>query len=116
MNTLRTRAGLALFALLLFFAAAPNAFAQLKIGYTDADLIIGQMQEYQSVMQELQGLAAGGQTEYEQMVQAFQVEVEDYQKKQALLSPEARATREQQLDGLQCRLRQNHCRDRRRRP
>ena len=106
MNWFRPRAGLLFSALVLLLATAPNAFAQLKVGYTDADLIISQMEEYRTVMQELQGLAEGGQAEYEQLVQSFQTELSDYQKKQALLSPDARATREQQLAAQQAEIQQ----------
>jgi outer membrane protein len=77
-----------------------NAWAQvqsLRVGYTDANLIIAQLPEYRTVMEQLQRLAEGGQAEYEQLIQDFQTELNDYQKKQALLSPEARQTRETSL-------------------
>jgi len=94
-----------IFALLCVLGfASVSTLAQvqsLQVGYTDANLIIAQLPEYRTVMEQLQRLAEGGQAEYEQLIQDFQTELNDYQKKQALLSPEARTAREERLTAQQ---------------
>ncbi len=106
--TLKKRSWILIVLLLAFFGTT-TGWAQvqsLRVGYTDANLIVSQLPEYRSVMEQLQRLAEGGQAEYEQLVQNFQTELTDYQKKQALLSPEARASREERLTGQQGEIQQ----------
>ncbi len=96
-------------ALILVAALWPAGSAQaqnLKVGFTDAELIVAQMQEYRDVMQQLKGLADAGETEYAQKVQDFQEKAADYQQKQALLSEQARQTREQELTTMQGEIQQ----------
>ncbi len=90
----------------LMFVAGQARAQELKIGYTDHELIIAQMPEYQEILKQLQQEAAGGQKEYEAKVQEFQKKLEDYQKKQALLSPEARQKREAELVQMQQEIQQ----------
>lgn len=90
----------------MFFTAAPVSAQALKIGYTDAQLIVAQMGEYRQILTQLQGLADSGQSEYQQLIQSYQEKLADYQKKQALLSDAARTTREQELTTMQGEIQQ----------
>ena len=83
-----------------------SALAQLKVGYTDAQLVVAQMSEYRETLQQLQTLAESSQLEYQQLIQQYQEKLADYQKKQALLSDAARATREQELTTMQGEIQQ----------
>lgn len=90
--------GLAALALLLFSVAAVEVQAQdLKVGYTDHEIIIVNMPAYQQVQQQLQEEYASSQTTLQTLYQEYQGKVERYQKQQALLSEEKRAEREQEL-------------------
>lgn len=82
------------------------AFAQLNVGYTDAQLVVAQMDEYRNILGQLQGFAEAGQAEYQQLIQSYQGKLADYQKKQALLSDAARTTREQELTRMQGEIQQ----------
>lgn len=95
----------ALFVLPLLVFSAGEAEAQSqRIGYTDQELIIAQMPEYRNILQQLQGIAEGHQTEYRSKVEDFQRKLEDYQRKQALMSDEARQSREQELTEAQATI------------
>ncbi len=83
-----------------------SALAQLKFGYTDAQLVVAQMSEYRETLQQLQALAESSQLEYQQLIQKYQEKLTDYQKKQALLSDAARATREQELTNMEREIQQ----------
>jgi len=93
--------GLVAAAATLFFTSGPVSAQVIKIGYTDAQLIVAQMSEYRDILNRLQGMADSGQTEYQQLIQTYQEKLDDYQKKQALLSETARKTREQELAKMQ---------------
>jgi len=100
------RIWLAIAAAVVCLPIGNTAFAQLKVGYTDAQLIVAQMSEYRTTLQQLQQLADAGQTEYQQLIQQYQQKLDDYQKKQALLSESARTTREQELTTMQGEIQQ----------
>ena len=100
------RIGLAVATALLCLPIGNTALAQLRVGYTDAQLIVAQMSEYRTTLQQLQTLAESGQLEYQQLIQTYQDKLADYQKKQALLSEAARATREQELTTMQGEIQQ----------
>lgn len=96
-------------ALLLLVAAwiAPQAEAQaLKVGYTDHELIIVNMQEYQDIRQQLQQDYQTRQADLQAKAQDFQERLDRYQKQQALLSPERRQEREAELTQLQSEIQQ----------
>ena len=73
----------------------------IKVGYTEAELIIGRMAEYRTVMEDLQRVAESGEAEYQKLIQDYQTKLQDYQKKQALLSDTAKQTRETELVEMQ---------------
>lgn len=90
----------------LFLRSAPVSAQDIKIGYTDAQLIVSQMSEYRDILNRLQGMADAGQTEYQNLIKTYQEKLDDYQKKQALLSETARKTREDELAKMQAEIQQ----------
>ena len=100
------RIWLAVAAAIVCLPMGNTALAQLKVGYTDAQLIVAQMSEYRETLQQLQTLAETGQLEYQGLIQTYQEKLGDYQKKQALLSDAARETREQELMTMQGEIQQ----------
>lgn len=98
--------GLVAVAATILFTSGTALGQGLKIGYTDAQLIVAQMGEYRTILSQLQGMADSGQSEYQGLIQSYQEKLTDYQKKQALLSDAARATREQELTTMQGEIQQ----------
>lgn len=90
----------------LLSTVGPVSGQVVKIGYTDAQLIVAQMSEYRDILSQLQGLADSGQTEYQDLIKSYQEKLADYQKKQALLSDAAKTTREQELTTMQGEIQQ----------
>jgi outer membrane protein len=101
-----------LIAALLVLLIAPavgvvTAQAQsLKIGYTDPELLIANMPEYRQIQEQLQREYEGGQQELQSLYLDYQGKVEDYQRKQALMSAESRQKREQELMEIQGQMQQ----------
>ncbi len=96
-----------LFASPLLIGFVHDAGAQaLNIGYTDHEIIIVNMPEYQDVQQQLESAYQGNQQELQTLYQDYQTRVERYQRQQSLLSEERRAEREQELMQMQQDLQQ----------
>ena len=107
MSYRKTVTGIFMMAALLLCGVSQNLYAQtMKIGFTDAELIVAQMPEYRTVMEQLQSMAESGQEEYNALLQNYQEKVADYQKKQALLSDQAKQNREQELVAMQGEIQQ----------
>jgi outer membrane protein len=88
----------ALLAVPLLVGPDREAHAQaLRVGYTDHEIIIVNMPEYQSIQQALRQEYERSQEELATEYQNFQQDVERYQTQQSLLSEDRRAEREQQL-------------------
>jgi outer membrane protein len=89
------------------FLVAGEASAQaLKLGYTDHEIIIINMPEYQEVQKQLQTDYQGSQQELQTLYQDYQQQVERYQKQQSLMSEDKRTTREQELMQIQQSIQQ----------
>ena len=92
---------LAALGLLVFSGLSADALAQqvapLKIGYTDHELLIAAMPDYQTVQQQLQQEYQTSQNVLQALAEEFQGKVDRYQKQQALLSAERRTERENEL-------------------
>lgn len=97
--------GLAMLGLLLLPVVAVQAQG-LKVGYTDHEVLILNMPEYQTVQRTLQQEYQGSQTELQTAYADYQAQVERYQKQQALLSEEKRQEREKELMTAQQNLQQ----------
>lgn len=93
----RISAGVA-FMLLTVPALLSTVNAQsLNLGYTDHEVIIFNLPEYQQVQQQLQQEYQGGQQEIQTLYQEYQESVSQYQRQQSLMTAEKRAEREQEL-------------------
>ena len=100
-------AALGLVLLVMPFLAAGDANAQaMKLGYTDHEIIIINMPEYQEVQKQLQTDYQGSQQELQTLYQDYQQQVERYQKQQSLMSEDKRSAREQELLQLQQSIQQ----------
>lgn len=95
---------LLLFAVPAFFSTAEAQ--SLNVGYTDHEIIIVNMPEYQSLQEELQQEYQGSQQEIQALYQDYQEQVTRYQKQQSLMTEEKRAEREQELMQTQQSLQQ----------
>lgn len=98
---------LPLLALVLVTIPVTAQAQALKVGYTDADLLIANMPQFRQIQQQLQQEAATEQQALAALEQEFQQKLERYQTQQALLSDESRAEREQELMQLQNELQQS---------
>lgn len=91
---------LGLFMVLLCMGCFSNAFSQVKLAFVDTEVIIQQLPEFKTVESQLQTL----QKSYVDTLQALEANyksrVESYQRQQAMLNAEARATEEAQLKGM----------------
>ncbi|MEX1056019.1 MAG: OmpH family outer membrane protein [Rhodothermales bacterium] len=99
-KTLTAAFGLVLLAMPFLVAGDANAQA-LKLGYTDHEIIIVNMPEYQEIQKQLQEEYQGSQQELQTLYQDYQQQVERYQKQQSLMSEDKRSEREQELLQLQ---------------
>lgn len=98
---------LVVFVLLAAPVLLSAAYAQaLKIGYTDHEVIIINMPEYQDVQQQLQQAYQGSQQEIQTQYQDYQERVTQYQRQQSLMTEERRAEREQELMQIQQQIQQ----------
>lgn len=94
-----------LFALALA-VALPTQAQDLKVGYTDYEVLLANMPQMASVQQELQTFYTENQTKLQQQAQDFQERAQRYERQASLLSAEARAEREQELGTLQQQVQQ----------
>ena len=100
MNSLKRILSLAVFVLLALPVNEVLA-QQLKVGFTDPDLLISAMPEYRQIQQQLQQEYQTSQQALQSLAADFQDKLDKYQKQQPLLSAESRATREAELQQLQ---------------
>lgn len=106
-RTLRYTLAVVLAAVALLLPAQTADAQAVKIGFTDHELIIANMPEYQEIQQELQQEFQQSQQQLQQRYEQFQEKVQRYQKQQALLSEETRQQRETELQQLQQELQQS---------
>lgn len=83
-----------------------SAFSQAKIAFVNSGRILEQLPEAQQAQKDLQTQLKVWQDELERIRQQYQTEAEDYQKKQAMMDPAAKAAKEQALQDLQSRFAQ----------
>jgi len=106
-RTLRYTLAVVLAAVALMMPAQTADAQAVKIGFTDHELIIANMPEYQEIQQQLQQEFQQSQQQLQQRYEEFQEKVQRYQKQQALLSEETRQQRETELQQLQQELQQS---------
>ncbi len=102
----RLSAGSLLFAVILLALAvvgpSGNARAQsLSVGFTDHEIILINMPQYQEIQQQLQTDFDASQEELQALYADYQDKLERYQRQQSLLSEDRRVEREQELVQLQ---------------
>ncbi len=89
---------------LLVVAAVPAVAQQmpaLKIGYTDHEILISNMPEYQTVQETLRGEFEATQRTLQAMADELQGKLERYQTQQQLLSEQRRREREEDISNDQ---------------
>ncbi|MGB2869361.1 MAG: OmpH family outer membrane protein [Bacteroidota bacterium] len=87
--------------------AVSTATAQTsKIAYVNSETILRELPEAQQAQKELEGTLKGWQDELEKMGKDLQEGLDDYQKKQALMDPTAKAAKEKSLQDLQQKARE----------
>ncbi|MEN3038159.1 MAG: OmpH family outer membrane protein [Candidatus Kryptonium sp.] len=90
---------------ILFFAVSLHSQqATIRIGYVDSQVILQQLPEAQKVQKELDNLLQKYQTEYDQMVKTYQSKVEEYQKKEAMLNPQAKEQMQREILELEQKI------------
>lgn len=97
--------------IVLLLLAVPAFFSTadaqaLNVGYTDHEVIIVNLPDYQQLQQQLQQEYQGSQQEIQTLYQDYQEKVARYQKQQSLMAEDKRAEREQELMQLQQSLQQ----------
>jgi len=89
-------------AMLLAFGllcTASAAHAQ-KFGFVDGNKIISQLPEFQTISTQIQALTQRFSDTLRALQSNLQTRVEDYQRRQAMLTPDARQKEEQSLVGM----------------
>ncbi len=92
--------------LALTLALVGTASAQTKIAYVNSGTILRELPEAQQAQKDLEAQVQVWQAELEKMGKQLQDDLEDYQKKQALLDPTTKAAREKGLQDLQQKARE----------
>ena len=86
--------------LVLAFAVALNAQG-LKIGYVNSAKILQELPEAQEAQKKLDAMGKGWQGELEKMSKDLQEKYDGYQKKQGMLTDQAKAAAQQELGELE---------------
>lgn len=97
---------LSLIAFLFFVATlySQQATTTIRIGYVDSQVILQQLPEAQRIQKELDNLLQKYQAEYDQMVKTYQSKVEEYQKKEAMLNPQAKEQMQREIIELEQKI------------
>ena len=83
--------------LVLASAAQAQTPATVKIGYIDSQAILTQDPGARMAQQQFEASMATYQAEVQQLGEELQVLIDQYEQQQAMLSPEARANREEEI-------------------
>lgn len=89
---------------LLFITALYSQQTGVRIGYVDSQVILQQLPEAQRIQRELDNLLQKYQSEYDQMVKTYQSKVEEYQKKEAMLNPQAKEQMQREIIELEQKI------------
>ena len=91
---------------LVAFAGSAQAQTGLKLGYADHKVLLANLPAMDSIQTTMQREVQTSQQALAPQAQELQTKVEEYQRRQSLLSAEARTQREQELQALQQSLEQ----------
>jgi outer membrane protein len=86
--------GILLFLLVCGFCTAVQA---QKLGYVDTKFILGQMEDYQSVQAEIDGLSQKWQKELEEMYATIEKMYDDYRAEEVLLTDDIKKQRQEDI-------------------
>lgn len=92
-------------AVIMMLVVSISSAQSIKIAYVNSETILRELPEAQQVKKELEATIKVWQDELEKMSKELQDGFEDYQKKQALLDPKAKAEKEKNLQELQQKAR-----------
>lgn len=92
--------------LVAVFFALPASAQELKVGYTDYEVLLANMPQMEEVQTQLQSFYTETQQRLQTQAQDFQERAQRYERQASLLSAEARAEREQELNTLQQQVQQ----------
>jgi outer membrane protein len=90
---------------LVLGGAAAHAQAT-RLAFVDSEVILRELPEAQKAQKDLEAMVKAWQDELEKMGQTLQKEVEEYQKKEALLSPQKKEEEQRRLSELQQKARE----------
>ena len=93
-------------AVMVILVASVGTAQAAKIAYVNSETILRELPEAQQVKKELETTIKVWQDELERMSKELQEGLDDYQKKQALLDPKAKADKEKSLQDLQQKARE----------
>ena len=91
---------------MIVLIASTSTAQGVKIAYVNSETILRELPEAQQVKKELETTIKEWQDELERMGKELQEGLDDYQKKQALLDPKAKADKEKNLQDLQQKARE----------
>lgn len=92
-------------ALILFFTSAVfSQQATIRIGYVDSGVILQQLPEAQKIQRELDNLLQKYQSELDKMVKTYQSKLDEYQKKEAMLNPQAKESMQREIMELEQKI------------
>lgn len=91
---------------LLFAVLSLTTFAQVKIAFAEVNYILNQLPETQTVDTQLREFETQLTAEMQTLRQQFQQGLQDYESSAGTMTDEAKATKEQELQGLQQQMQQ----------
>ena len=91
--------------ILMLAVSVSSAQQNVKIAFVNSETILRELPEAQELRKELESTIKVWQDELEKMSKELQEGIEDYQKKQAMLDPKAKADKEKSLQDLQQKAR-----------
>lgn len=95
---------LKIFLPLVVILFASNGFAQQKVAYINADIVIAAMPEREEAMKQLEAFQKESQETYETMLKEFENKNKSYEEKAATLTETMKAQREKELQELYQRI------------
>lgn len=100
LNHMKAIVRLGLIAVLLTIGGISTSHAQVKLGFVDTEVIIQQLPEFKDLQAKIQVIEKGYVDTLQALEKNYRSRVDSYQKQQAMLTPDARAKEEQDLQGL----------------
>lgn len=93
-------------AALVTFGLVVASAQATKLAFVDSEVILRELPEAQKAQKDLEAMVKAWQDELEKMGQNLQKEIEEYQKKEPLLSPQKKEEEQRRLGELQQKARE----------